>query len=158
MRRVVVLGGIVMAGALAVGLRAQQPAPAEPKAADIEKVRDNLYIITAQGWRRGRPRRGRRRRQHRRVHHRQRRRAGGHQAPRLGTRILDKVKTVTDKPVTHIINTHTHGDHIGSNEFFPAPVEIVAQENTAANMVKMDALQGSGEEARAARQAPTRTS
>ena len=46
MRRMVVLGGIVMVGALAVGLRAQQPAPAEPKAADIEKVRDNLYIIT----------------------------------------------------------------------------------------------------------------
>ena len=49
MRRVVVLGGIVMAGALAVGLRAQQSAPAEPKAADIEKVRDNLYIITHKG-------------------------------------------------------------------------------------------------------------
>ena len=49
MRRMVVLGGIVMAGALAVGLRAQQPAPAEPKAADIENVRENLYIITPKG-------------------------------------------------------------------------------------------------------------
>ena len=48
-----------------------------------------------------------------------------------GQAILDQVKTVTDKPVTHIINTHTHGDHIGSNEFFPASVEIVAHENTA---------------------------
>ena len=46
-----------------------------------------------------------------------------------GQAILDKVKTVTDKPVTHIINTHTHGDHVGSNEFFPASVEIVAHAN-----------------------------
>jgi cyclase len=47
------------------------------------------------------------------------------------------VKSVTDKPITHIINTHTHGDHVGSNSFFPAAVEIVAHENTAANMAKM---------------------
>jgi glyoxylase-like metal-dependent hydrolase (beta-lactamase superfamily II) len=44
---------------------------------------------------------------------------------------------VTDKPVTHIINTHSHGDHTGSNDFFPPAVEIVAHENTAANMRKM---------------------
>jgi len=55
-----------------------------------------------------------------------------------GQAILDQVKAVTDKPVTQIINTHTHGDHTGSNQFFPATVEIVTQENTAANMQKMD--------------------
>ena len=55
-----------------------------------------------------------------------------------GQPILDKVKSVTDQPVTHIINTHTHGDYVGSNEFFPASVEIVAQQNTATNMMKMD--------------------
>ena len=61
--------------------------------------------------------------------------------PNNGQGILDQVKTVTDKPITHIINTHTHGDHNGSNIFFPAMVEIVAQENTAANMQKMPAFQ-----------------
>src|SRR4051812_17229038 len=40
--------------------------------------------------------------------------------PNNGQGILDQVKTVTSKPVTHIINTHTHGDHTGSNLFFPA--------------------------------------
>jgi glyoxylase-like metal-dependent hydrolase (beta-lactamase superfamily II) len=55
-----------------------------------------------------------------------------------GQAILDQVKAVTDKPVMHIINTHTHGDHTGSNQFFPATVDIVTQENTAANMKKMD--------------------
>jgi glyoxylase-like metal-dependent hydrolase (beta-lactamase superfamily II) len=54
-----------------------------------------------------------------------------------GQGILDQVKTVTDKPVTHIINTHTHGDHVGSNDFFPASVEIVTHANTATNMAKM---------------------
>ena len=55
--------------------------------------------------------------------------------------ILDQVKTVTDKPTTMIINTHTHGDHVGSNMFFPANVEIVTHENTKANMEKMPVYQ-----------------
>src|SRR5207237_6311709 len=59
-----------------------------------------------------------------------------------GAVILQKVKKVTDKPVTTIINTHTHGDHVGSNEGFPGSVDIVAQENTKANMAKMTAFQG----------------
>ena len=58
-----------------------------------------------------------------------------------GQAILDQVESVTDKPITHIINTHTHGDHTGSNQFFPASVEIVVQENTAANMQKMPVFQ-----------------
>ena len=56
--------------------------------------------------------------------------------PNNGQLILDQIKTVTDKPITHIINTHTHGDHNGSNIFFPATVEVVTQENTQANMAE----------------------
>jgi glyoxylase-like metal-dependent hydrolase (beta-lactamase superfamily II) len=59
-----------------------------------------------------------------------------------GQVILDKIKTVTNKPITTIINTHTHGDHTGSNEAFGATVDIVAHENTKANMQKMDAFKG----------------
>src|SRR5438034_4769027 len=55
-----------------------------------------------------------------------------------GQAILDQVKSVSSKPITMIINTHTHGDHTGSNVFFPANVEIVAHENTKTNMEKMD--------------------
>jgi glyoxylase-like metal-dependent hydrolase (beta-lactamase superfamily II) len=58
-----------------------------------------------------------------------------------GQQILDRVRSVTDKPITHIINTHTHGDHNGSNQFFPATVEVVAHENTGANMQKMPVFQ-----------------
>src|SRR5262245_32072617 len=59
-----------------------------------------------------------------------------------GPDILAKIRAVTSKPVTTIINTHTHGDHTGSNEGFPATVDIVAHENTKANMTKMDAFKG----------------
>src|SRR6185437_8865680 len=57
--------------------------------------------------------------------------------PGWGQPILDKIKTLTDKPVTTLINTHTHGDHVSGNVEFPASVDIVVQENTAANMKKM---------------------
>jgi cyclase len=59
-----------------------------------------------------------------------------------GPTILEKIRAVTPKPVTTIINTHTHGDHTGSNEGFPATVDIVTHENTKANMMRMDAFKG----------------
>ena len=51
-----------------------------------------------------------------------------------GQRLLDQIKTVTDKAVTHIINTHSHFDHVGSNGFFPSHVEVIAHENAAGQM------------------------
>ena len=62
--------------------------------------------------------------------------------PGGGQLILDKIRTVTDKPITTIINTHTHADHTGGNEFFGTSVEFVAHENTKANMEKMDNFKG----------------
>ncbi len=57
--------------------------------------------------------------------------------PGWGQPILDKIKELTPKPVTTLINTHTHGDHVSGNVEFPATVEVVAQENTKVNMEKM---------------------
>src|SRR5205814_9668057 len=59
-----------------------------------------------------------------------------------GQAVLDKVKSVTNKPITRIINTHTHGDHTGNNNFSGSDTEIVAHENTKTNMEKMDAFKG----------------
>ena len=133
MHRTTVLGVLIAVGALSIAVHARQAAPLSQQALDaakIEKVKDNLFMITG---------------------------GGGNTAAFItangvvlvdtklanwGQAILDKVRTVTDKPITHIINTHTHGDHVGSNEFFDPSVEIVVQENTAANMAKMPALQG----------------
>ena len=119
--------GVAVMTLAARGLVAQQPA-AGPNVAGIEKVKDNLYMVTG---------------------------GGGNTAVLVtatgvvlvdtklanwGQAIMDQVKTVTDKPVTHIINTHTHGDHVGSNEFFPASVEIVAHANVTQSMAKMPAF------------------
>ena len=50
--------------------------------------------------------------------------------PGWGQPILDKIKKLSDKPITTIINTHTHGDHVSGNVEFPATVEVIVQENT----------------------------
>jgi cyclase len=62
--------------------------------------------------------------------------------PNNGQLILDQVRTVTPKPITMVINTHTHADHTGSNEFFNDNVRFVAHEKTKANMVKMTNFAG----------------
>ena len=130
MKRTLVLSSIVaVAAAAAAGRELLAQPPAEgPNVANIEKVKDNLYMVTG---------------------------GGGNTAvfvtasgvvlvdtklANWGQAIMDKVKTVTDKPVTHIINTHTHGDHVGSNDFFPASVEIVAHANVTKSMAAMPAF------------------
>jgi glyoxylase-like metal-dependent hydrolase (beta-lactamase superfamily II) len=153
MRREFVLAGLILTGALATaaGTIAQQAAApgaaAQGQAAGqgrgggrggaaaaapigkIEKVADNLYMIPGQGGNSG-------------VFIA----ANGvvlvdTKYATNGPAILEQIKSVTDKPVSHVINTHTHGDHTGSNAEFPATVEIVTQENTKANMQKMPAFQ-----------------
>jgi len=57
--------------------------------------------------------------------------------PGWGQPVLDKIKELTNKPITTLINTHTHGDHVSGNVDFPATVQIIAQENTKADMLKM---------------------
>jgi glyoxylase-like metal-dependent hydrolase (beta-lactamase superfamily II) len=51
-----------------------------------------------------------------------------------GPDILAEVRRITNKPVTTIINTHTHYDHSGSNVEFPDTVDFVVHENTLAHM------------------------
>jgi glyoxylase-like metal-dependent hydrolase (beta-lactamase superfamily II) len=59
-----------------------------------------------------------------------------------GQPILDKLKTLTDKPVTTIINTHTHFDHVNGNVEFPATVEVIAHENTKRLMEEWNPIYG----------------
>jgi glyoxylase-like metal-dependent hydrolase (beta-lactamase superfamily II) len=53
--------------------------------------------------------------------------------PKFGTPIMEAIKELTGRPITTIINTHCHGDHVSGNVEFPA-IEVIAQENTTANM------------------------
>ncbi len=127
MKRLVVLAIILAAGGAGIAWVQQ---PAQPQELEVDKVKDNLFVL---------------------------RNGGGNTAvfitekgvvlvdtknPGWGPRILEKVRSLTEKPVTMIINTHTHGDHNGSNEAFSPTVEFVAHENTKANMVRMPAFAG----------------
>ena len=134
MRRAIVLIALVAVGSLSLAVSAYQQAPARggqqapaPKVVEAQKLRDNLWMLTGNG-------------------------GGGNTAvfvttngvvvvdtknPGWGQPILDKIKELTPKPVTTIVNTHTHGDHVSGNVEFPATVDIVVQENTKANMEKM---------------------
>jgi glyoxylase-like metal-dependent hydrolase (beta-lactamase superfamily II) len=137
--RTTVLSSLVAAGAITTALAAQQPAAQRATLPDAENVKDNLYVIMASSP----------------VDRSQF--TGGNvgvfvtdagvvvvdtKLAGYGPDLLTKIRKITDKPVTTIINTHTHGDHNGSNEGFPTSVEIVAHENTKANMMKMPAFQG----------------
>ena len=62
----------------------------------------------------------------------------GTKLPGWGQAVLDAVYGVTDLPVTTIISPHADRDHSGANGEFPDVVDIVAHENTGANMARME--------------------
>ncbi|HJU44385.1 MAG TPA: MBL fold metallo-hydrolase [Vicinamibacterales bacterium] len=137
MKRVTILGTLIAIGGLSIAGMAAQPqkkAPPEPHVDNIsvEKVKDNLFVLRG---------------------------GGGNTAafvtakgvtlvdtknPGWGQPLLDKVKTLTDKPVTMVINTHTHYDHNSGNVEMPASVEIVAHATTAKLMTQMNPVVGLG--------------
>ena len=143
MKRAMVLCGLLFVGGVSISLSGMQvttgPTAASLAATKIERIKDNLYMITGsnvnpiEAF------------------------AGGNTAvlvtetgvvvvdtklPGWGQVLVDRIKTVTNKPITTIINTHTHGDHTGSNEFFGINVETIVHENTKANMARMDEFKG----------------
>ena len=132
MKRFLVLGLLLLTGVLSMAVSAyQQPAgrggqPQGPPVVEVEKLKDNLFVLKG---------------------------GGGNTAvfvmtngvavvdaknPGWGAPILAKIKELTPKPVTTLINTHTHGDHVSGNVDFPATVDVVVQENTKTNMEKME--------------------
>jgi cyclase len=145
MRRVPILGALIVTGAISIaagGLQGQgqaqgrgpAPPPLPRPKLEIQKVKDNFYIIPTGHAPGG-----------------QVAFVGGNTAVWItangvvvvdtklagwGQEILSTIRTVTDKPVTTIINTHTHYDHTGSNTEFPANIEFVVHENTKANLAR----------------------
>src|SRR5262249_18128296 len=56
--------------------------------------------------------------------------------PTLGPRYLQAISEVTDKPVTHVIYSHEHTDHIGAAHLFPKNAIFIAQKETAAILTR----------------------
>ena len=130
MKRMILLGVLAASGALSMTLAAYQQPAAAPMVVEIDKLKDNLYVMKG---------------------------GGGNSAvfigsdgitvvdtknPGWGRPLLEKIKSVSDKPVVRIINTHTHGDHVSGNVDFPATVDVVVQENTKASMENMKPVTG----------------
>jgi glyoxylase-like metal-dependent hydrolase (beta-lactamase superfamily II) len=133
MRRIIVLAAVIVVGALSYAVSAYQAGQQAPKVVEVEKLKDNLFVLKG---------------------------GGGNTAvfvqangitvvdtknPGWGQPILSKIKELSPKPVTTIINTHTHGDHVSGNVEFPATVDVVTHENTGANMKKMAPVTGFGQ-------------
>lgn len=127
MRRVAVLASLLVVGGLSMGLAAMQPSGI--KVPDVVKVKENLYIIGGS------------------VPERKGEFSGGNTAlwitekgvvvvdqknPGWGSTIVDKVKSITNKPIIMALNSHGHNDHAGSITELPASVEIIVHENMRA--------------------------
>jgi hypothetical protein len=59
-----------------------------------------------------------------------------------GQPIIEKLKTLTSRPVTTIINTHAHFDHVDGNVEFPPTVDIVTHANTKTYMEQRNPVYG----------------
>jgi glyoxylase-like metal-dependent hydrolase (beta-lactamase superfamily II) len=54
--------------------------------------------------------------------------------PSIGNNYLKDIAEVTDKPVTYVIYSHAHIDHIGAAGIFPKNATFIAQQETAAEL------------------------
>ena len=121
MKRSIVLGIVVT---LSLGAVIAQDTS---KIIDVEKLEDNLFVLRGEG-------------------------GGGNTAvfvttdgvvvvdtknPGWGQPILTQINELTSNPITTLINTHSHGDHVSGNVAFPRTVDFVAHEVTKANMDAM---------------------
>ena len=134
MRRVMVLGALLLVGALSVvGVAGQRGGQTT---VEVEPLEDNLFVLRG---------------------------GGGNSAAFVttdgvvlvdtklggwGQRLIDKIGELTSNPITTIINTHAHFDHVDGNVEFPASVEFVAHENTQRLMRENNPVRGLGRPAR----------
>src|SRR5215831_14365301 len=51
--------------------------------------------------------------------------------------ILAQVKTVTDKPIRYVVNTHQHDDHAGGDLKMLSIAEVIAHRNVRANLTNI---------------------
>ena len=111
--------------------RAQQPPQQAPDFSKVQvkvqKLADNVYVLQSSGVQAGMGNIG--------VF------AGNDgivlvdsQLVELGPKIDATLKTISDKPVKYVINTHWHGDHTGGNAYWGKTAVLIAQDNVPKTM------------------------
>lgn len=128
MRRGIILGVLLAVGALSPVVMSNQQQ--DEKTIEVEQLKDNLFVLKG---------------------------GGGNSAAFVtsdgvvlvdtklagwGQSLIDKIGELTPNPVTTIINTHTHFDHVSGNVEFPASVDIVVHENTERLMREWNSVTG----------------
>lgn len=58
--------------------------------------------------------------------------------PNTGAKILAAISSVTNEPITHVIYSHSHKDHIGAASIYPKNVVIIAHQETAVHLAAMN--------------------
>jgi cyclase len=72
-----------------------------------------------------------------------------------GRQVVSDIAALTPKPITHLIYTHSDGDHVNGSVSFPDGLVIIGQENEKKEMET--ALAGGGRGAPPANRLPTQT-
>ncbi len=127
--RMIALGVVAAAGLVSLAVTAPMAQQGE-MVVEVERLQDNLYVLRG---------------------------GGGNSSAFVtsdgvvlvdtkvagwGQPLIDRIGELTDNPITTIINTHAHFDHVSGNVEFPASVDVVAQANTARLMDEWNPVTG----------------
>ena len=56
--------------------------------------------------------------------------------PSIGENILKAIKETTNEPITHVIYSHSHADHIAAASMYPEDAVYIAHEETASRLAR----------------------
>ena len=127
MKRVMALGAVLVVGAVSLAVTEAEQGG---QVVEVERLKDNLYVLRG---------------------------GGGNSAAFVtsdgvvlvdtkvagwGQPLIDRIAELTPNPVTTLINTHAHFDHVSGNVEFPASVEVVAHTNARRLMEEWNPVTG----------------
>ena len=65
-----------------------------------------------------------------------------HSTPAAAWALAEQVKTITDKPIRYVINTHFHWDHAHGNQVYGPDVEVIGHEFTRRMLAAGESMRG----------------
>lgn len=67
-----------------------------------------------------------------------------HVSPDAAQALRTELKTLTNKPVRYVVNTHFHFDHSGGNQIYGPDVEVIGHDVTRERLADGSSLRGAG--------------